>query len=172
MCSNVIAVAEFSGRCRGSPVRISKLVHELGGRVTSYIPETGVIMGFFRINVLDSQEVEKKCKSFVENAAGDIDDCRVWIRILLDVKLGETLCKAGSIKLSSSTANVSIVRLANNVYALWRHRRTDHVKVTLLSQTLRPHPGDLSELSISCGELHKLLGSIREDLLKLVESKK
>ncbi|MCS7099230.1 MAG: hypothetical protein RMH84_05195 [Sulfolobales archaeon] len=172
MCRNMIAVAEFSGRCRGNPARISKFIHELGGRVTSYIPETSVIMGFLRINVLDPQEVEKKCRLFTENVAGSVDDCRIWIRISLDAKLGEALRKMESIKLSSNTTNVSIVKLANNVYALWRRRRTERTKLTLLSQSVKSHPGDLSELSVSCGELHKLLSSIREDFLKLVESEK
>lgn len=171
-CGNMIAVVEFSGRCRGNPVRISKLLHELSGRITSYIPEAGVIMGFFRINILDPQEVEKGCRLFAENVASSVDDCRARIRILLDSRLGEALRKAESIKISSSSANVSVIKLANNVYALWHRRGAEHIKLTLLPRSAGSYFGDLSELSVSCGELHELLSGIREDLLKLVENEK
>lgn len=168
----MIAIAEFSGYCRGNPVKISRNLRAVGGRIVSYDSETRVIMGTLRINILNTQELEMKRKLFEESVLRDISDCRLWIKIVPETEISPRLRKRSIMKVSSNTSEVLVLRLKNYVYALWNQKKAGTTRLIPVSEVARWYPGELSELVYSCEKLSELLNNIREDLIEIVRGDK
>lgn len=163
-----MAIVEFSGRCLGNPIEVSRNLAIIGGRVVSYDPGTDILTGKFRVSILETQDVEKKQSFFIEKILRDMDDCRVWVRILLDTRLERHLRSMTIMKISSGDTKVLVVRLTNYVYALWSRKGAGVIRLTPLALSTLEHPGDLTELAYPCEKLPELMSKIRKDLSDLV----
>lgn len=160
----MIVVVEFSGRCRGNPVKVSRILRMGGGRIVSYDPGTGVLMGTLKVNVLDPADLERKARLLTESMRKDIDDCRFWVKVVLSVEQALSLYKKSVMKTSSNSSEAVIVRLGNYAYSLWRQRRASTAKLVPISRSDQWYPGAITELVRPCDELPELLSEIREDL--------
>lgn len=163
-----MAIVEFSGRCLGNPIRVSRNLSTIGGQIVSYIPGTDILTGKFRVKILETQDVEKKQSFFIEKILRDMSDCRVWVRILVNARLERHLNNMSTIKISSGDIKVLVVRLTNYVYALRSRKGAGAIRLTPLTLTTLEHPGDLTELAYPCEKLSELMSKIREDLSDLI----
>ncbi|MEM1893142.1 MAG: hypothetical protein QXT76_03240 [Sulfolobales archaeon] len=165
----MLAVAEFSGLCRGNPVRISRDLETVSGRIVSYDPGMGVVIGTFKVDILDVRDLENKKKLFMEHILKDVSDCRLWVKIVLSSELCARFRKISTIRLSSRTSEALIVKLKNYVYALWCRSGARTARLTVLSDVASWRPGELTEIVCSCEKMPKLFDDIREDLMMVVE---
>lgn len=166
----MIAIVEFSGRCRGNPVKVSRVLRAGGGRVVSYDPGTGVIMGTLRVRVLDPADLEGKASLLIESVRGDIDDCRLWVKVIVGEEQMPPLYRRGVMKTSSGPSEVVIVRLKHYTYSLWRRRGAKAARLVPVSRSDLWTPGAITELAHPCEGLLGLLNEIRDDLAGLTET--
>ncbi len=165
----VVAIVEFSGRC-GNPVVVSKNLRAMGGRLASYDPGTGVVMGAFRVKVSDPGDFERKKSLFIDGVAPMVDDCRLWVRAVLGAELLPLLRKRSVMRVPSEVAELLVVKLENYVYSLWIRRGAGALRLVPVSEVARWRPGDFAEPARPCEELPGLLDSIREDLAEALRS--
>ncbi|MEM1623059.1 MAG: hypothetical protein QW780_00870 [Sulfolobales archaeon] len=164
----MLAIAEFSGLCRGNPVRFSRDLEMVGGRVVSYDPGTGVVMGTLKVNILDVRDLENKKRFFVEHILKNVSDCRLWVKVVLSSESCARFRKISVIRMSSKTSEALMVKLKNYVYALWCRSGARTARLTIVSDVASWRPGELTEMVCSCEKMPKLLDDIREDLIVVV----
>ncbi len=133
----------------------------------SYDPGTGVVLGTFRVGVLDPQDRERKKSLFVSSVARDVDDCRFWVKVILSAELAPLFRGKSVAKISSGAFEVLVVKLENYVYSLWSRRGAGTLRLIPVSRAPSWRPGDLAGLVRPCAELPELLDSVCKDLAEL-----
>ncbi|MEM2751523.1 MAG: hypothetical protein QXI94_00335 [Sulfolobales archaeon] len=149
-------------------MRVSRNLEILGGRVVSYDPGTSVVMGTFKVDMLDLQDLEKKKRFFIEHVLRDLADCRLWVKMVLSSDLCARFRRVSMVRISSSTSEALVVKLKNYVYALWCRGEARTARLTMISNTTNWRHGELVEIAHTCEKMPKLLDDIREDLMMVI----
>jgi len=162
-----VVLVEFSGVCRENPVRLMRMLREVGGRVVSYDSGSRLLTGTLRLALEAGQGLDMGVWSVLEELLRGLDGCRVWAKIVLRDYRAEVLSRLRTMKFVSSSGEVLVVKLPNYTYTLWVDRKSGSARMVPIGSSSIRLPGDLSEISYPCEKASELIRGLRDDFIQV-----